>query len=67
MRWDEEQDIALPVVAMRPVVMDAIIVIGKRFRHPAVHAEVTRRVGVYARQVERQGYITWLPRRGSGN
>jgi len=68
MRWDEEEpNTALPIMAIKPVVMDAIIVPGQRFRHPAVHSEIQRRVNIYARQVAEQGYITWLPRRGSGD
>lgn len=37
-----------------------------RRNHPAVQAEVDRRVEIYARQVEERGRITWLPHRGSG-
>ena len=32
-------------------------------RTPADHAEVTRRVAIYARQFERTGRIAWLPHR----
>jgi len=36
-----------------------------RWRHPAVHAEIRRRVRIYRRQVYLQGNITWLPHRES--
>lgn len=67
MQWDQEDmNPALPVKAYRPVVMDVIIGPARRFRHPAVQAEIERRIAVYAQQVEQTGRITWLPRRGSG-
>ena len=52
--------------AYRPV-PGTIIGPDRRLRHPAVQAEVERRVSMYARQVEQHGRITrWLPARGSG-
>ena len=66
MRWDEEMEPSHPVKAYRPVVMDSIVGPARRFRHPAVQAEIERRIAIYAKQVEETGRITWLPRRGSG-
>jgi len=37
-----------------------------RMRHPLEQAEIERRVTIYARQVEEQGRITWLPHKGEG-
>ena len=51
--------------AYRPVA-DTIIGPDSRLRHPAVQQEVELRVDIYANQVERNGRIKWLPRRGSG-
>ncbi len=66
MRWDEEdQEQILPVKAIRPIT-DAIIGPARRFRHPAEQEEVERRIAIYARQVEEQGFITWLKRKGTG-
>jgi hypothetical protein len=66
MRWDEEEDHDGHVKAHRPAVADAIVGPDRRFRHPAVQAEVERRVGIYTLQVERDGFITWLPHKGEG-
>ena len=66
MRWDQDElVILLPSKGCRPVA-DTIIQPGRRFRHPAVQAEVERRVAIYAEQVEKTGQISWLPFRGSG-
>lgn len=68
MHWDEREIPKLllkPIKARRPVA-DGIIGPNRRFRHPAVQAEIERRVAIYARQVEQTGQITWLPYRGSG-
>ena len=35
----------------------------ERSRHPRTQAEIRRRVAIYARQIEEQGHITWLPHR----
>jgi len=45
---------------------DTIIGADRRLRHPAVQAEIELRVSIYTKQVEEQGYISWLPHRCSG-
>ena len=66
MRWDEEEShVSLPARAHRPVAEFAVGP-SRRFRHPAVQAEIERRVAIYERQVQQTGCITWLPYRGSG-
>jgi hypothetical protein len=66
MRWDQEElEMRLPAKGHRPVA-DTIIGPGRRFRHPAVQAEIERRVAIYSQQVEQTGRINWLPYRGSG-
>jgi hypothetical protein len=67
MRWDEESnDMSHSQRAFRPVVMDVVVGPAKRFRHPAVQAEIERRITIYTSQVEQTGRITWLPMRGKG-
>lgn len=67
MRWDEEShDIAAPLKGYRPVVMDIVPGVGRRFRIPVVQAEIDRRIAIYTRQVEQTGRIRWLPYRGTG-
>jgi hypothetical protein len=67
MRWDEEDlEVSLPTKARRPK-PDSIIGPGSRNRHPAVQAEIARRVAIYTQQVEQTGQVTWLPRLGSGD
>jgi hypothetical protein len=62
----DEDGFRLYQKAFRPK-PDTIIGPDRRFRDPAVQAEIERRVAVYAEQVARQGAITrWLPRRGNG-
>jgi hypothetical protein len=67
MRWDEEEELeeSLPTKARRPR-PDSIVGPASCNRHPAVQAEIERRVAIYARQVEQTGMITWLPSMGSG-
>ena len=63
--WDED-GFWLYQKTHRPA-PDTIIGPDRRFRDPAVQAEIERRVEVYAKEVEQQGHITrWLPMRGSG-
>lgn len=42
------------------------LVSSPRMRHPLEQVEIQRRVAIYARQVEEQGRITWLPHKGEG-
>ena len=67
MPWDEEDlDTLLPTKGRRPR-PDSVVGPARRDRHPAVQAEIERRVAIYAQQVEQAGRITWLPRLGSGD
>ena len=67
MPWDEEEDeMLLPTKARRPR-PDTIVGPDRKYRHPAVQAEIERRVKTYAEQVQRNGRIAWLPRLGSGD
>ena len=54
------------IKAHRPRVEDEIVGPSQRFRHPAVHEEIQRRVAIYAEQVAKTGRIKWLPHRGEG-
>jgi len=66
MRWDEDDlKMGVPVKGYRPRV-EVAVGPDRRFRHPAAQAIIDRRVAIYATQVEEQGFITWLPRKGSG-
>lgn len=67
MRWDKEaQDAGVTIKAFRPRVTDVIVGPARKNRHPAVQAEIERRVAIYAHQVEQTGRIRWLPYLGSG-
>ena len=67
MCWEEEDlEISLPTKARRPR-PDSLDGPARRDRHPAMQAEVERRIAIYAQQVEQTGRITWLPRLGSGD
>jgi len=45
---------------------DNVILMDRRLLHPAEQDELKHRIAIYVKQVEEQGQITWLPRRGSG-
>jgi len=67
MRWDaEEFDARKHTQSHRPSAEADSNPDNSRFRDPAVHAEIRRRVKIYRKQVRRRGRITWLPHRGSG-
>ncbi len=66
MSWEQGERKGIePVKGGRPVA-DKPIPPGRRFRDPVVQAEIERRVAIYAEQVARKGFFTWLPHRGSG-
>jgi hypothetical protein len=67
MDWEQEDLLEhLPIRAVRRM-PDQRVGPGKKLRHPAVQAEIERRVAIYARQVEEHGCFTWLPFRGEGH
>jgi len=66
MRWDtEEFDARKHTRSHRPSAEADPNDNNGRCRHPAVHAEIRRRVEIYRQQVRLRGHITWLPRRES--
>lgn len=38
----------------------------QHLRHPQEQAEIDSRVAIYIRQIEQEGRIRWLPRKGEG-
>jgi hypothetical protein len=64
-----EQEQAMDTGAMRPMRACRTSAMHRpgdfpgAFRSPQEQPEVDRRVAIYTRQIETQGFITWIPRR----